>query len=256
MCWICQDLVPFWKWNKDMVDFENVTSTYPEDKIPVLRRISFRIEPGRFCLLTGQSGCGKTTLVRLLLRDLRPDEGIIRVNGRDIGGISQREIPFYRRGLGLVLQNGSLLHNKTVYENVALVKRIIGCGERDIRRQVTAALRMVGMEEKYGRYPQQLSAGERQKAEIARAIAGNPYLLVADEPTSGLDPQSAMEMTALLRRINAVLGTTVLIATNDLRVIQSIECQRLYMEKGRLREWEGASGRNYGAENGDKRTKG
>ena len=219
-----------------MIYFENVTKAYNEDEAPVLQRASIHIRPREMCFLTGVSGAGKTTILRLLLKDIQPDEGLIRVNGIDISRINNRKIPAYRRKLGMIFQDYKLIQDRTIYENVALAKIIAGAPDREVRTQVAMALRMVGLEDKYKRYPNQLSGGEQQRVGIARAIVNNPYVILADEPTGNLDPTNAREIMLLLERINKTLGVTVLIATHDVDAIRELNHRNLKIEKGRIVE--------------------
>ncbi len=219
-----------------MIYFEQVTKGYQDTGVSVLKRADLHIFPRELCFLTGASGAGKTTLLRLLLRELKPDEGRIRVNGEDIVKIRDRNLPLYRRKIGMVFQDYKLISDRTVYENVALAKLLSGASEKEIRRQVSEALRMVGMEDKYRRYPAQLSGGEQQRVGVARAIVNHPYIILADEPTGNLDPKNAREIMLLLERINRTLGITILIATHDMDAIHDMDHRNLRIEKGRITE--------------------
>ncbi len=219
-----------------MIYFEKVTKAYKEDEEPVLKNASFHIRPREMCFLTGISGAGKTTVLRLLLKELQADQGLIRVNGTDISKISAKKIPAYRRRLGIVFQDYKLIQDRTVYENIALAKIVAGAPDREVRHQVAMALRMVGLEDKHRRYPQQLSGGEQQRVGIARAIVNNPYVIIADEPTGNLDPTNAREIMLLLERINKTLGVTVLIATHDAEAIKDLHHRNLIIEEGKIVE--------------------
>ncbi len=219
-----------------MIYFEQVTKGYQDTGASVLRRTDLHILPRELCFLTGASGAGKTTILRLLLRELKPEEGRIRVNGEDIAKIRDRNLPLYRRKIGMVFQDYKLISDRTVYENIALAKLLSGASEKEIRKQVSTALRMVGMEDKYGRYPDQLSGGEQQRVGVARAIVNQPYIILADEPTGNLDPKNAREIMLLLERINRTLGITMLIATHDMDAIQHMDHRNLRIEKGRVIE--------------------
>ena len=222
-----------------MIYFEQVTKRYQDTGTEVLRAAGLHIKTGELCFLTGESGAGKTTVLRLLLREIQPDEGMIRVNGEDIARIRSRKLPDYRRKIGMIFQDYKLISDRTVYENVALARLLSGASEREIRRQVASALQMVGMEDKYRRYPNQLSGGEQQRVGIARAIVNQPYVILADEPTGNLDPQNAREIMLLLERINQALGTTVLIATHDMEAIRNLKHRNLKIVRGRIVEVEG-----------------
>lgn len=220
-----------------MIQFEKVTKIYTDTQDTALSEVSFHIPPGGMAFLLGESGCGKTTLIRLLLRELTADSGMIRVNGQDISRMKQSKVAQYRRRLGVVFQDFKLLRGLTVYDNVALVGRVAGAKERDIRTQVAMALRIVGMEKDFYRPVSELSGGEQQKVCTARAIVGNPYCILADEPTGNLDPKSARELMLLFEKING-LGITVLIATHDGQAICGLPYPRLYLENGRLKSGE------------------
>lgn len=220
-----------------MIQFENVTKVYADTQAVALEEISFHIPPGELTFLLGESGSGKTTLLRLLLREQTADDGIVRVNGQDIGRLRQSQVPIYRRRLGVVFQDFKLLNDKSVYDNVALTKRIVGAKEQDIRAQVAMALRTVGMEKDFYRPVSELSGGEQQRVCVARAIVGNPYCILADEPTGNLDPKAAREIMLLFEKINS-LGITILIATHDLEAIEGLPYPRLYLENGKLRNEE------------------
>ena len=220
-----------------MIQFMDVTKTFSDTQETALSHVSFHILPGQMAFLLGESGSGKTTLLRLLLRELIADNGTVLVNGQDIGRLKAGSVPAYRRRIGFVFQDFKLMKDRTVYENVAIAKRIVGAKERDIRPQVALALRVVGMEDAFYRTVSELSGGEQQKVCVARAIVGNPYCILADEPTGNLDPRQAREIMLLLERING-LGITTLIATHDREAIEGMEYQRLYLADGRLHSGE------------------
>lgn len=220
-----------------MIQFMDVTKTFSDTQETALSHVSFHILPGQMAFLLGESGSGKTTLLRLLLRELIADNGTVLVNGQDIGRLKAGSVPAYRRRIGFVFQDFKLMTDRTVYENVAIAKRIVGAKERDIRPQVAMALRVVGMEDAFYRTVSELSGGEQQKVCVARAIVGNPYCILADEPTGNLDPRQAREIMLLLERING-LGITTLIATHDREAIEGMEYQRLYLADGRLHSGE------------------
>lgn len=220
-----------------MIQFEDVTKVYADTQDTALLHVCFHILPGEMMFLLGESGSGKTTLLKLLLREEKADTGIVRVNGQDVSKLKQSQIPLYRRKLGFVFQDFKLLQEQTVYDNVALAKRIMGAREQDIRAQVLMALRVVGLEKDFYKPVSQLSGGEQQKVCVARAIVGNPYCILADEPTGNLDPRAAREIMLLFEKINS-LGITVLIATHDLEAIQEMTYPRLYLEDGRLKSGE------------------
>ncbi len=220
-----------------MIQFEDVTKRYADTGDIALSHASFHMLPGEMAFLLGESGSGKTTLLRLLLRELMAEEGTILVNGQDISRITRGKLPAYRRKIGYVFQDFQLLRKADVYENVAIARRIAGAKERDIRVQVTMALRMVGLEHDFYRPVSELSGGEQQKVCIARAIVSNPCCILADEPTGNLDPLQAREIMLLLERIHEH-GVTTLIATHDRQAIRDMNHRHLYLAGGRLQSGE------------------
>lgn len=217
-----------------MVRFEGVTKGYRDTQTKVLEQVSFHIEPGQMCFLTGESGSGKTTLLRLLLHDIEPDAGRILVNGQDISKMRHKSIPAYRRKLGVIFQDYKLIPDKNVYQNVALTKIVAGAKEKDIRHYVLMALRMVDLEHKFDQMPSELSGGEQQRVCIARAIVGNPYLIMADEPTGNLDPQNAREIMLLLEKIKNAIGSTVIVATHNIQAVEEFGYPHLHLKYGRI----------------------
>lgn len=197
-----------------MIEFRQVTAKYPKGEQEVFRQLDFQVPVHGFLYLMGESGTGKTTILRLIMKELEPVQGEIRINGAAIYGMPRKKIPLYRRKLGLVSQDMGLLQDKTVYENMELAKRVAQAGAGDIRIQVAMALRLVGMESSYQCYPKELSGGEQRKICIARAMVNHPDILLADEPTGDLDPDSSMEIMKLLNELNR-RGTTMIVATHD-----------------------------------------
>lgn len=216
-----------------MIDFQNVSKVYPEHEVVALRDVTFHMEPGQMRLLMGESGAGKTTLIKMILGEEKVSRGTITINGRDISKLGRFNLSAYRRTIGLVFQDFRLINNSTVYENVALPKRISGAKSKDIHIQVTHALRVVGLEDKYDRNVEELSGGEMQRVGIARAIVNHPDILLADEPTGNLDPTNSEEIFKLLKKVNE-MGTTVLIATHDVNAPSWTGAEVLRMEKGYL----------------------
>lgn len=201
-----------------MIVFQNVTFAYPGSDSNVLTNVNLHVPLRDFQFLTGASGVGKTTILKLLLKELEPQSGEIYLNGQPLSRIKKKEIPMYRRRIGVVSQNMGLLEEKTVYENVELVKRAVGADAGTIRVQVAMALKSVGMEEHYQKHPSELSGGQQQRVCIARAIVNHPELLVADEPTGNLDFGSSMEIMELLEGLHKQ-GMTLLVATHDTEVL-------------------------------------
>jgi len=213
-----------------MIVFEKLGKTYP----PVaLRDISFTIEDGEFVSVVGKSGAGKTTLVKLLLREEEPSEGKIYFNDIDVSNIRTIDLPFYRQKLGCVFQDYKLLENKTVYENVAYAMEVMEASDFEIERDVPQLLDVVGLSDKMDRFPREISGGEKQRTTIARALAVRPEVMVADEPTGNLDPYHSKEIIDLLVKINQ-MGTTVILSTHDKEVINSLKRRVITLENGEL----------------------
>ena len=176
-----------------MITLENVSKSYAKGQ-PALNNVSLHIDKGEFVFIVGNSGSGKSTLIKLLLKELEPTSGTIKVNDQDLGKLKRRQVPKYRRGVGCVFQDFRLLKDKTVYENVAFAQRVIGVPTRTIKESVPEMLRLVGLSSKYKSFPNQLSGGEQQRVAIARALINSPEVLLADEPTGNLDAQNSMEI--------------------------------------------------------------
>ncbi|HEX9869660.1 MAG TPA: cell division ATP-binding protein FtsE [Candidatus Tectomicrobia bacterium] len=200
---------------------------------PALEDITFRIEAGEFAVLTGPSGAGKTTLLRLLYAAERPDRGHIIVNRRNVTRLARRRIPEFRRSIGIVFQDFKLLPTKTAFENVAFAQRVLAIPEREVRRQVAAVLKRVGISHRKDALPPQLSGGEQQRVALARALVNEPALILADEPTGNLDDALAQDLMDLLYDVN-LDGTTVLIATHDRKLVASAPGRVLTLDHGRL----------------------
>lgn len=209
-----------------MIVFQNVAFAYPNSDSKVLDNLSFHVPLRDFQFLTGVSGAGKTTILKLILKELEPQSGVIYLNGRSLSQMKKREIPLYRRRIGVVSQNMRLLEDKTVYENVEIVKRAVGADTATIRIQVAMALKSVGLDNVYQKYPAELSGGQQQRVCIARAIVNHPELLIADEPTGNLDPNSALEIMELLEGFHRQ-GMTLLVATHDREVLQKYPYLRI-----------------------------
>ncbi len=215
-----------------MIHFENVGLRYgmgPE----VLRDVSFHLEPGSFHFLTGPSGAGKTSLLRLLFLALRPTRGLISLFGSDVATLGRSQLPVVRRRIGVVFQEFRLLDHLTTFENIALPLRVRGNDPVNYSSDVLELLDWVGLGERINAYPPVLSGGEKQRAAIARAVIGRPQLLLADEPTGNVDPYLAKRLLRLFVELNK-LGTTVLIATHDLTLMEQFRAPRLVLQKGEL----------------------
>lgn len=215
-----------------MIKFENVSKLY-DPNIVGLDDVNIHIERGEFCFLVGHSGSGKSTFIRLLLKEFEPTEGTITVAGRNLQRMRRSAMPYHRRNLGCVFQDFKLLPNKTVADNVAYALRVTGQPVRNIRRKVPEILNLVGLGDKMNNLPDELSAGEQQRVSVARAFVNHPSLLVADEPTGNLDPRLAAEIMNVFEDINR-LGTSVLIASHDLGLIARMRHRMLTLQRGRL----------------------
>ena len=196
-----------------MITLENVSKAYSTGA-PALNNVSLKIEAGEFVFVVGDSGSGKSTLIKLLLRELLPTSGKIMVNDIDVASLRHKQIPKYRRKLGVVFQDFRLLKDRNVYENVAFAQRIVQTPSKEIKKNVPSILSTVGLAGKYKARPKQLSGGEQQRVALARALVNNPPILLADEPTGNLDPKNSWEIMKLLEEINE-RGTTVLVVTHN-----------------------------------------
>jgi len=209
-----------------------VTKVYPGGHVG-LEHVSLRVGRGEFVFLVGPTGCGKTTLIKTLLRELQPTEGEVLIAGRDIGSLPAKKVPQLRRRIGTVFQDYKLLPNRTVYDNVAYALQVIGASRSEIREKVPDALRLVGLADKVKNYPDQLSGGEQQRLSVARAFVNHPPLLLADEPTGNLDPNTSIGIMQVLYRINRT-GTTVLVVTHDREMVDKMRRRVVALDSGRV----------------------
>ncbi|BCR81132.1 cell division ATP-binding protein FtsE [Arachnia rubra] len=216
-----------------MITFEDVTKFYAGQDRPALRNINLEIAKGEFVFLVGQSGSGKSTFLRLILREYRPTKGTLYVAGKNLSTLNQWKVPALRRQIGTVFQDFRLLPGKTVYENVAFALQVIGKSSKIIRRVVPETLRLVGLEGKENRLNEELSGGEQQRVAIARAFVNRPKILIADEPTGNLDPETSVGIMKLLDRINRT-ETTVIMATHDSSIVDQMRRRVLELRKGEL----------------------
>lgn len=214
-----------------MIDFNNVTKVY-DDKV-VLENATLHIDDGEFVFIVGPTGAGKSTLIKLISREIEPDEGDIVVDGQVIDDLSNREIPAFRRQIGMVFQDFRLLPNLTVYENVAFAKEVVHSPKRTIKRMVPQLLAMVDIEDLADKFPDQISGGEQQRVAIARAIANNPKYIIADEPTGNLDGDTAWAIMDLLAQINR-RGTTVVMVTHAADIVEKMNRRVITIQSGRI----------------------
>ncbi len=217
-----------------VITFDNVTKVYPaQPNKPALSDITLQIYAGEFLFLVGHSGSGKSTFIKLLTREIKPTSGHIYIANEDLSTMRNWRVPYLRRNIGCVFQDFKLLPNKTVFENVAFALEVIGKSKHVVKTQVPEVLRLVGLQDKFKKLPDQLSGGEQQRVSIARAIVNRPPLLICDEPTGNLDPQTSRGIMDLLERINRT-GTTVLVATHDRDMVDNMRRRVVALDRGRL----------------------
>ncbi len=216
---------------QSVIEFRGVSKLYAGDI--GLDQATFSVDREEFVFLVGATGSGKSTVMRLLIKELEPTDGTIRVAGRNLSDIPRKRVPFYRRNIGVVFQDFKLLPSRTVYENVAYALQVTGGSRKEIRGKVPDILRLTGLSTKLHNYPDQLSGGEQQRVSIARAFVNHPPLLLADEPTGNLDPETSIDIMRLLYRINRT-GTTVLVATHDQAMVDKMRRRVLELSRGRV----------------------
>jgi cell division transport system ATP-binding protein len=217
--------------SRSVIEFRDVSKLYAGDV--GLEHASFSIERGEFVFLVGATGSGKSTVMRLLIMELEPTSGYIRVAGHDLSDIGRKKVPYFRRNVGVVFQDFKLLPNRTVYDNVAYALKVTGGTRKEIRAKVPDILRLTGLSTKLHNLPTQLSGGEQQRVSIARAFVNHPPLLLADEPTGNLDPDTSIDIMRLLYRINRT-GTTVVVATHDQTMVDKMRRRVLELSRGRI----------------------
>jgi cell division transport system ATP-binding protein len=215
-----------------VIDFERVSFTYEND-VEALRDVDVHVEKGEFVFLVGPTGEGKSTFLKLIYREIVPTAGRVVVAGTDVGHMPRRRVPYLRRRIGVVFQDFRLLSDKTIAENILFALEAVGVPRRDMRRRTFEVLRQVGLAYRMDAFPAELSAGEQQRASIARAIANYPAILLADEPTGNLDPDTSRDIVMLLRDIN-IRGTTVIMATHDREVVDSLNQRVICLHYGRV----------------------
>ena len=213
-----------------MIRLKDVVKTY-DNGTEALRGISFTIEDGEFVFLVGPSGSGKSTIIKLLTGEILATEGRVMINGFSMSRISDKQIPYMRRTIGVIFQDFRLIGKKTVYDNLSLAMRAVGASPREIKNRIPYVLDLVGLAGKGQRYPDELSGGEQQRVAIARALVNNPSTIVADEPTGNLDPNRSLEIMTLLERINA-LGTTVVVVTHEKGLVNHFDKRVIMIDSG------------------------
>ena len=213
-----------------MISLEHVSKSYAAG-IPALNDVCIDIDGGEFVFIVGDSGSGKSTLIKLLLKELDPTEGTISVNGYRLNKLKRRQIPKFRRNIGVVFQDFRLLKDRNIYENIAFAQRVVGESNRTIKKNVPQMLSMVGLAAKYRSLPRQLSGGEQQRVAIARALINEPKILLADEPTGNLDNKNAWEIMRLLEEINS-RGTTAIVVTHNMEIVKAMNKRVITIQKG------------------------
>ncbi len=216
-----------------LIKFENVTKVYTETDTKALSNFSLQIENGEFVFIVGSSGAGKSTLLKLIMREEVPTSGTIDINGYDLNSMKKRDIPYFRRTMGIVFQDFRLIPSMNVYDNVAYAMRVIGSRESAIRKRVPYLLGLVGLNSKARSKPNQLSGGEQQRVALARALANNASMIIADEPTGNVDPKMSYEIVDLLNHINAD-GTTVIMVTHDLHLVKTFNHRVITIKNGSI----------------------
>ena len=213
-----------------MIEMDGVSKSYAKGQ-PAINNMSLHINKGEFVFIVGNSGSGKSTLIKLLLKELEPTSGTVRVNGFHLNKLRRGKIPKFRRGVGVVFQDFRLLKDRNVYENVAFAQRVIERPNRVIKKRVPEMLTLVGLAEKYRSFPKELSGGEQQRVALARALVNRPNILLADEPTGNLDPKNSFEIMKLLEEINE-RGTTVLVVTHNREIVNAMKKRVITLRKG------------------------
>ena len=213
-----------------MISIKGVSKSYGNGA-PALSNLNLEIEDGEFVFVVGASGSGKSTFIKLLLKELNPTEGTITVNDTKLSKLKSRGVAKYRRKIGVVFQDFRLLQDRDVYSNISFAQRVVGASPKDIKRNVARVLSLVGLSEKYRSYPNELSGGEQQRVALARALVNQPDILLADEPTGNLDPENSWEIMKLLNKVNSQ-GTTVIVVTHNLEIVEVMQKRVITMKKG------------------------
>lgn len=216
-----------------MVELRNVSVTYSSNGTDALNNVNLTIKDGEFAFIVGSSGAGKSTIIKLLLREIQATEGTVIVNGYNLGKLRRRKIPYFRRTIGVVFQDFRLIPTMTVYDNIAFVLRVIDAPRKYIKERVPYVISLVGLEEKTWDYPTELSGGEQQRVAMARALVNNPELIIADEPTGNIDPKLSYETVELLQKINQC-GTTVLMVTHEHELVKYFGGRIINLSEGSI----------------------
>ena len=213
-----------------MIEVKNVTKTYGTG-LPAIKNLNMKIEDGEFVFVVGASGSGKSTFIKLLLRELKPTEGTIEINGEDISKLRSKGVARYRRNVGVVFQDFRLLTDRDVYSNITFAQHVIGVNKKDIKKNTARVLNLVGLSEKYRSNPDELSGGEQQRVSLARALVNKPDILLADEPTGNLDPENSWEIMNLLEKVNEQ-GTTVIVVTHNMEIVEKMQKRVITLKQG------------------------
>ena len=216
-----------------MIEFANVSKTY-DNGTQALKNVSFRVDKGDFAFIVGSSGSGKSTIIKTILREETPTNGLVVVNGYNLGRMKRRHIPKFRRSLGVVFQDFRLIPNLNVYDNVAFALRVTNVVAKDIRSRVPYVLKLLGLAHKAKSMPEQISGGEQQRVALARALVNNPAIIIADEPTGNIDPELSFEIVDLLSEINAQAGTTILMVTHEHELVSYFNKRVITIENGAI----------------------
>ena len=213
-----------------MIEVKNVTKTYGTG-LPAIKNLNLKIEDGEFVFVVGASGSGKSTFIKLLLRELKPTEGTIEINGEDISKLRSKGVARYRRNVGVVFQDFRLLTDRDVYSNITFAQQVIGVHKKDIKKNTARVLNLVGLSEKYRSNPDELSGGEQQRVSLARALVNKPDILLSDEPTGNLDPENSWEIMKLLDKVNQQ-GTTVIVVTHNMEIVEQMKKRVITLKQG------------------------
>lgn len=214
-----------------MIEILDVSKAYPNG-VHALKHVKLKIDDGEFVYVIGATGSGKSTLIKILNGEIVPDEGLVIVNGTDVGALKHRKVPYYRRNIGCVFQDYRLLPTLTVFENIAFALEVLGMSKKEIRKRVRDVLELVDLKDKERCYPNELSGGQQQRVTIGRAIANRPQVLIADEPTGNLDPEKSLEIIKLLEKINETFNTTILMVTHDIVLVEKFKKRTITLDHG------------------------